>query len=120
MPIYKQVTSPEMNILLPFSPDPSIHNEKHSEAHFLKHLIYMFQPGSLTWAKIIAASVSDTMDEFCIPKPPGTTKASIDEVNILLDIIAYFECLRRPSISPMELISMAWKSPSGANNADYA
>ncbi|MBW0590259.1 hypothetical protein O181_129974 [Austropuccinia psidii MF-1] len=57
------------------------------------------------------------MDAFCIPKPPVPPQAQIDEVNIYLDMISYFEGLKRPSISPMELISMARQSPSGSNNA---
>ena len=78
MPIYDQVTAPEIQISLPFSPDPSIRNEKHPETHFVRHLIYMSQPRSFTitaWAKVIAASVSETMDEFCIPKPPVPPQA---------------------------------------------
>ncbi|MBW0460381.1 hypothetical protein O181_000096 [Austropuccinia psidii MF-1] len=58
------------------------------------------------------------MDEFCIPKSPVPPQAQIDEVKIYLDMIAYFEGLQRPSISPMELISMAFQSPSGSNNID--
>ncbi|MBW0591985.1 hypothetical protein O181_131700 [Austropuccinia psidii MF-1] len=58
------------------------------------------------------------MDEFCIPKSPVPPQAQIDEVNIYLDIIAYFEGIKRPSISPMELISMVHQSPSGSNNAE--
>ncbi|MBW0537322.1 hypothetical protein O181_077037 [Austropuccinia psidii MF-1] len=120
MPIYDQVTAPEIQISLPFSPDPSICNEKHPETHFVHHLIYMSQPRSFTitaWAKVIAASVSATMDEFCIPKPPVPPQAQIDEVNIYLDMISYFEGLKQPSISPLELISMACQGPSGSNNA---
>ncbi|MBW0565388.1 hypothetical protein O181_105103 [Austropuccinia psidii MF-1] len=33
-------------------------------------------------------------------------------------MISYFEGLKRPSISPVELISMACQSPSGSNNAE--
>ncbi|MBW0537908.1 hypothetical protein O181_077623 [Austropuccinia psidii MF-1] len=102
-PLYEQFTAPEIQISLPFSPDPSIRNEKHPETHF---------------AKVIAASVSATMDEFCIPKPPVPPQAQIDEVNIYLDMISYFEGLKRPSISPMGLISIAHKGPSGSNNAE--
>ncbi|MBW0569234.1 hypothetical protein O181_108949 [Austropuccinia psidii MF-1] len=101
MPIYDQVTAPEIQISLPFSPDPSICNEKHSETHFVCHLVYMLQPQSFTitaWAKVIAASVSETIDEFCIPEPPVPPQAQTDEVNIYLDMISYFECLKRPSI----------------------
>ncbi|MBW0571932.1 hypothetical protein O181_111647 [Austropuccinia psidii MF-1] len=58
------------------------------------------------------------MDEFCIPNPPVPLQAQIDEVTIFLDMISYFEGLKRPSISPMELISMACQSPSGSNNAE--
>ncbi|MBW0561813.1 hypothetical protein O181_101528 [Austropuccinia psidii MF-1] len=119
--LYEQVTAAEIHISLPFSPDPSICNEKDPETHFVCHLIYMLQPRSFTitaWAKVIAASVSETMDEFCIPKPPVPPQAQIDEVNIYLDMISYFEGLKRPSISPMELISMAHQSPSGSNNAE--
>ncbi|MBW0521654.1 hypothetical protein O181_061369 [Austropuccinia psidii MF-1] len=118
--LYEKVTAPEIQITLPFSPDPSICNEKHPETHFVRHLIYMLQPRSFTitaWEKVIAASVSATMHEFCIPKPPVPPQAQIDEVNIYLDMISYFEGLKRPSISPMELISMAHQSPSGSNNA---
>ncbi|MBW0506854.1 hypothetical protein O181_046569 [Austropuccinia psidii MF-1] len=81
----------------------------------------MLQPRSCTitaWAKVIASSVSETMDEFCIPKPPVPPQAHMDEVKIYLDIISYFEGLKRPSISPMEPISMARQSPSGSNNAE--
>ncbi|MBW0578425.1 hypothetical protein O181_118140 [Austropuccinia psidii MF-1] len=81
----------------------------------------MSQPKSFTinaWEKVIAASVSATMDEFCIPKPPVPPQAQIDEVHIYLDMISYFEGLKRPSISPMELTSMAHQSPSGSNNAE--
>ncbi|MBW0581623.1 hypothetical protein O181_121338 [Austropuccinia psidii MF-1] len=70
------------------------------------------------WEKVIEASVSATMDEFCIPKPPVPPQAQIDEVNIYLEMISYFESLKRPSISPMELISMARQSPSGSNHAE--
>ncbi|MBW0535902.1 hypothetical protein O181_075617, partial [Austropuccinia psidii MF-1] len=82
IPLYEQFTAPEIQISLPFSPDPSICNEKHPETHFLHHLIYMLPPRSFTitaWAKVIAASVSATMDEFCIPKPPVPPQAQIDE-----------------------------------------
>ncbi|MBW0538857.1 hypothetical protein O181_078572 [Austropuccinia psidii MF-1] len=81
----------------------------------------MLQPRSFTitaWAKYIAASVSEAMDEFCIPKPPVHPQAQIDEIKIYLDMISYFEGLKRPSISPMELISMAGQSPSGSKNAE--
>ncbi|MBW0528374.1 hypothetical protein O181_068089 [Austropuccinia psidii MF-1] len=121
MEIYEQVIAPEIQISLPFSPDPSICNEKHPETHFVCHLIYMSQPRSFTiipWEKVIAASVSETMDEFCIPKPPVPPQAQIDEVNIYPDMISYFEGLKRPPISPMELISMACQSPSGSNHAE--
>ncbi|MBW0547958.1 hypothetical protein O181_087673 [Austropuccinia psidii MF-1] len=121
MPIYEQVTAPEVQISLPFSPDPRIRNEKHPETHFVHHLIYMSQPRSFTitfWEKVIAASVSATIDEFCIPKPPVPPQAQIYEVNTYLDMISYFEGLKRPSISPMELFSMALQSPSGSNNAE--
>ncbi|MBW0570565.1 hypothetical protein O181_110280 [Austropuccinia psidii MF-1] len=121
MPIYEQVTAPKIPISLPFSPVPSIHNEKHPETHFVCHLMYMSQPISLTitaWPKVIAASVSATVDEFSIPKPPVPPQAQIDEVYIYLGMISYFEGLKRPSISPMELISMACPSPSGSNNAE--
>ncbi|MBW0525098.1 hypothetical protein O181_064813 [Austropuccinia psidii MF-1] len=121
MPIYEQVTAPEIQISLPFSPDHSIFNEKHPETHFVRHIIYMSLPRSFTitsWEKVISASVSVTMDEFCIPKPPVHPQAQINEVNIYLDMIAYFEGLKRPSMSPMELISMARKSPSGSNHAE--
>ncbi|MBW0492115.1 hypothetical protein O181_031830 [Austropuccinia psidii MF-1] len=63
--LYEQVTAPEIQISLPFSPNPSICNEKNPETHFVHHLIYMLQPRSFTitaWAKVIAASVSATMD----------------------------------------------------------
>ncbi|MBW0474050.1 hypothetical protein O181_013765 [Austropuccinia psidii MF-1] len=121
MPIYDQVTAPEIHISLPFSPDPSICNEKHPETHFVCHLIYMLQPRSFTitaWAKVISASVSATMDEFCIAKPPVPPQAQMDEVKIYLDMISYFEGFKRPSISPMELISMACRSPSGSKNSE--
>ncbi|MBW0565335.1 hypothetical protein O181_105050 [Austropuccinia psidii MF-1] len=120
MPIYDQVTAPEIQISLPFSPYPSICNEKNPETHFVCHLIYRLQPRSFNipaWAKVIAASVSATMDEFCIPKPPLPPQAQIDEVNIYLYMISYFEGLKRPSIKQMELIYMARQSPSGINNA---
>ncbi|MBW0552851.1 hypothetical protein O181_092566 [Austropuccinia psidii MF-1] len=81
----------------------------------------MLQPRSFTitaWAKVIAASVSATMDEFCIPNLPVPPQAQIDEVNIYLDMITYFEGLKVPSISPLELIAMASQSPSGSNNAE--
>ncbi|MBW0507549.1 hypothetical protein O181_047264 [Austropuccinia psidii MF-1] len=58
------------------------------------------------------------MDEFCIPKPPVPPQAQIDEVNIYLDMISYFEGLKRPFIFPMELISMARQSPSGSSNSE--
>ncbi|MBW0521151.1 hypothetical protein O181_060866 [Austropuccinia psidii MF-1] len=119
--IYEQVTAPEIQISLPFLPDPSICNEKHPEPHFVRHLIYMLQPRSFTitaWAKVIAASVSATMDKFFIPKPPVPPQAQIYEVNIYLDMISYFEGLKRSSISPMELISMARESASGSSNAE--
>ncbi|MBW0568284.1 hypothetical protein O181_107999 [Austropuccinia psidii MF-1] len=121
MPIYEQVTAPEIQISLQFLPDPSICNEKHPETHFVCHLIYMSQPRSFTitsWEKVISASVSATMDKFCIPKPPVHPQAQIDKVTIYLDIIAYFEGLKRPSISPIQLISMARQSPSGSNHAE--
>ncbi|MBW0566772.1 hypothetical protein O181_106487 [Austropuccinia psidii MF-1] len=121
IPLYEQVTAPEIHISLPFSPYPRIHNEKHPETHFVRHLIYMLQPRSFTinsLAKVIAASVSATMDEFFMPKPPVPPQAQFDEVNIYLDMISYFEGLKRPSIPPIELISMARQSPSGSKNAE--
>ncbi|MBW0516286.1 hypothetical protein O181_056001 [Austropuccinia psidii MF-1] len=121
MPIYEQVAAPEIHSLLPFSPDPSICNEKHPENHLVLHPIYMSQPRSFTinaWEKVIAASVSETMDEFCVSKPPVPPQAKIYEFNIYLDMIAYLKGLKRPSISPMELISMARQSPSGSNHAE--
>ncbi|MBW0586962.1 hypothetical protein O181_126677 [Austropuccinia psidii MF-1] len=80
----------------------------------------MLQPRSFTitaWAKVIAASVSASMDEFRIPKPPVPPQAQMYEVNIYLDMISYFEGLKRPSILPMELISMAHEILSGSSNA---
>ncbi|MBW0460894.1 hypothetical protein O181_000609 [Austropuccinia psidii MF-1] len=70
------------------------------------------------WAKVIVASVSATMDEFFIQKPPVIPEAQIDEVNFYLNMIAYFDGLKRPSISPVELISMAHQSLSGSNNSE--
>ncbi|MBW0485455.1 hypothetical protein O181_025170 [Austropuccinia psidii MF-1] len=75
----------------------------------------MAQPCQFTiiaWAKLIAASISATMDEFCILKPPMTAPTTPGKVHTYLDMLTYFEGLKRPSIPPMEIISTIPPNPN--------
>ncbi|MBW0580322.1 hypothetical protein O181_120037 [Austropuccinia psidii MF-1] len=97
MQIYDDITSPEPSISIPFSLEPHICNEKHPETIFVRHLIYMAQPCHFTiisWEKLIAASISATMDGFCIPKPPMTAPTTPGKVHAYLDMLTHFEGLK--------------------------
>ncbi|MBW0462156.1 hypothetical protein O181_001871 [Austropuccinia psidii MF-1] len=82
----------------------------------------MAQPHQFTiiaWEKLIAASISATMDEFCIPKPPMTAPTPTSKVNAYFDMLKYFEGLKQPSIPPMELMSTIPPNPKpSASNID--
>ncbi|MBW0559147.1 hypothetical protein O181_098862 [Austropuccinia psidii MF-1] len=75
----------------------------------------MAQPCHFTiiaWAKLITASISAIMDEFCIPKPPMTAPTTPRKVHANLDMLKYFEGLKQPSIPPMELMSTIPPNPN--------
>ncbi|MBW0461730.1 hypothetical protein O181_001445 [Austropuccinia psidii MF-1] len=76
----------------------------------------MTQPCQFT---IIFASISATMDEFCISKPLMTATTTTSKVNAYLDMLTYFEGLKQLSIPPMELMSTIPPNPNpSVSNTD--
>ncbi|MBW0484733.1 hypothetical protein O181_024448 [Austropuccinia psidii MF-1] len=76
----------------------------------------MSQPWSYTitvWAKLTAASASETMEEFCIP-----SHAPQEELDVCIDRILYLEGFKRLSIPIMEIVSISPHLSTSSANFD--